>query len=65
MQYDNQGGFVVTLENGQVWHQVDAANDDKARFRAGEKLTIIPGALWSYNLKTESNPHAFKVERQS
>jgi hypothetical protein len=65
VQYDKQGAFIVTLENGQVWRQTDVEDGVKAHFRAGEKLTIIPGALWSYNLKTESNPHAFKVERRS
>lgn len=65
VQYDKQGAFIVTLENGQVWRQTDVEDGVKARFRVGEKIAIIPGALWSYNLKTESNPHAFKVERRS
>ncbi len=65
VQYDKQGAFIVTLENGQVWRQADVEDGVKARFRVGERVTITPGALWSYNLKTENNPHAFKVERRS
>lgn len=63
VQYGSQGDFTVTLQNGQVWHQVQA--DSRAHFRVGEKITILPGALWSYDLKTEDNPHPFKVERRS
>jgi hypothetical protein len=65
VQYDSQGAFIVTLQNGQVWRQADVVDAGKARFRVGEKITIVPGALWSYNLKTENNPHRFKVERRS
>jgi len=63
VRFDNQGAFIVTLENGQVWRQTDTESGPKPHFRVGEKITIIPGALWSYNLKTESNPHTYKVGR--
>ena len=23
VRYDSQGGFIATLENGQIWHQVN------------------------------------------
>jgi hypothetical protein len=63
--YDSRGAFIVTLENGQVWHQADVDDPAKAHFRVGDKVTIIPGALWSYSLKCGDNPHSFKVERRS
>jgi hypothetical protein len=61
--YDSQGAFVVTLQNGQVWHQVNALGQ-KARLRIGTKVTIRPGALWSYNLEAEDSG-TYKVERRS
>ena len=65
IQFDAQGGFIVTLQNGQVWHQMDVGDGPKVRFTTGAKVTITSGALWSYNLKTEDNPHSYKVERRS
>jgi hypothetical protein len=65
VRFDSQGAFIVTLENGQVWRQTDTDSAPKPRFRVGEKITITPGALWSYNLKAESNAHSYKVGRTS
>lgn len=62
--YDSRGAFTATLENGQVWRQADAADLPKQRLRIGAKVTITPGAFSSYNLRTEDNPHSYKVERQ-
>ena len=61
--YDAQGAFIATLDNGQVWHQVNA--DGKVRLRIGSKITVTPGAMWSYTLKTGDNSHAYKVERRA
>ena len=33
IQIDKQGAFVVTLQNGQVWRQVDAESGAKVRMR--------------------------------
>jgi hypothetical protein len=62
VQYDGQGAFVLTLENGQVWHQVNADSGAKVRLKVGAKVTVTPGALNSYDLKTDDNPHAYKVK---
>lgn len=63
ISYDSQGAFVVTLQNGQVWHQVNGVGT-KAPLRIGTKVTIRPGALWSYNMEAEDSG-AYKVERRS
>jgi len=63
--YDGRGAFIATLENGQVWRQADTDEMPKPRLRIGLKVTITQGALWSYNFRTEDNPHSYKVERQS
>jgi hypothetical protein len=65
VRYDNQGAFIVTLENGQVWRQTDTETATKPHFRVGEKIVITPGALWSYDLKTEDDARTFKVGRTS
>lgn len=65
IRYDTQGAFIITLQNGQIWRQLDAETAPKAGLRVGSRVTIIPGALWSYNLRSDDNPHAFKVARRS
>lgn len=65
VRYDSQGAFIMTLQNGEVWHQVNPGVTPQARFKTGAKVVIRPGALWSYNLKAEDNPHTYKVERKS
>lgn len=65
VQYDKQGAFVVTLDNGQVWHQANAEGGRKVRLRAGTRVAITPGSLWTYNLKADDDPHYYKVTRRS
>ena len=65
VQYDAQGAFIVTLQNGQIWRQTDAEVGSKARLKVGVGVTIKPGAFSSYDLQTEDNPHVYKVERKS
>jgi len=65
VDYDARGSFTVTLQNGQVWRQVNGEDLPKARFHIGEKVTIQPGVLGSYNLKTDRNSHPYKVEHRS
>ena len=64
VQYDSQGAFVVTLQNGQVWRQVNALGQ-RARLKVGARITITPGAMGSYNLKAVDTSHAYKVEQKS
>jgi hypothetical protein len=65
IQYGSQGAFVLTLQNGQVWRQVDAGSGERARLKVGAKATVTPGALGSYNLKTDASPRVYKVERRA
>ena len=66
VRYDNQGGFIATLENGQVWHQVNVqTGEQKARLTLGSKITVVPGAMWSYDLKVGNSPHAYKVDPET
>jgi hypothetical protein len=61
--YDANDAFLVTLQNGQTWHQVNVNGMPKARFKTGTKVTIRPGALGSYNLQADD--HTYKVEPKS
>jgi hypothetical protein len=66
VRYDSQGAFIATLENGQVWHQVNVQlGEKKARLTLGSKVTIVPGAMWSYDLKIGNSPHAYKVDPET
>ncbi|HSC60983.1 MAG TPA: hypothetical protein VLC29_07100 [Rhizomicrobium sp.] len=56
------GKFIVFLDNGQVWKEVDA---DIAHFNKGaaNTVTIERGALGSYNLRINDGNKVFKVTR--
>jgi hypothetical protein len=58
--YKPTGELVVTLENGQVWVQIDTGN--KARAKAGDTVTIKRGTFGSYMLVTP-NKIATRVRR--
>lgn len=66
VRYDNQGAFIATLENGQVWHQVNVQPGyPKARLTLGSKITVVPGSMWSHDLKVGNSPHAYKVDPET
>ncbi|MBA2589516.1 MAG: hypothetical protein H0U98_12935 [Alphaproteobacteria bacterium] len=64
VQYDGDGAFVATLQNGQVWHEVNGLGA-KAPLKVGARITITPGAMGSYNLKAGDASHSYKVELKS
>jgi hypothetical protein len=57
-----QGELVVTLDNGQVWVQLEVKNYP---LKAGDHVEIDVGALGSYVLWCPSNRRATKVTRIS
>jgi hypothetical protein len=54
------GELVVTLENGQVWAEIQTSSG--ARVKAGDRVTIKPGALGSF-LLVAPNGRSTKVTR--
>jgi len=59
------GRFVVFLDNGQVWRQLDG-DTGRPLFRrnaADNSVTISRGALGSYNLQLNGTNASFKVTR--
>jgi hypothetical protein len=63
-RYEKSGAFVVTLENGQEWRQMDVEGGTVSWTRSPSRylVTVTPGAFGSYSLHTDDNPHAYKVE---
>jgi hypothetical protein len=59
------GKFIVFLDNGQVWRQLQG-DSDHAQFRKNakdNKVTIERGLIGSYNLSVNDSSRVFKVER--
>lgn len=59
------GKFIVVLDNGQVWRQLDS-DTGTARFLkppTDNKVVISRGLLGSYNLKINDQNMLFKVKR--
>ena len=67
LRYDNQGAFVATLANGQVWRQKNVQPGyPRASLMLGSKVKIVPAALGSYNLETDGKTrHTYKVNREA
>jgi hypothetical protein len=64
VQFSPNNRFTVTLDNGQVWRQIEA-DTARARFRSsgGDAVIVSKGALGSYNLVVEGRSVLFKVRR--
>jgi hypothetical protein len=63
--YTPFGKFIVFLDNGQVWRQLQG-DSDHALFRKNakdNKVTIERGLIGSYNLSVNDSTRVFKVER--
>ncbi|MGB8601869.1 MAG: hypothetical protein WCD42_06705, partial [Rhizomicrobium sp.] len=68
VHYSRLGTFTVTLQNGQVWQQLNG-DPDKAHFAAFDgngdptTVTIERAILGSYNLSINGHGRIFKVKR--
>jgi hypothetical protein len=64
-RYDGTGAFIVTLENGQEWHQIDAQGIKPSwgKEPSAYRVTITDGAFGTYNLRSSDSPNSYKVER--
>jgi hypothetical protein len=61
MQQRPYAGFVITLDNGQVWRQVSP--DGEPRIKVGDPVTIEPALLGSFLLTTRGLNWSTKVHR--
>jgi hypothetical protein len=64
VSYSANGRFIVTLDNGQVWRQIDG-DSTVARFENNKHyiVTISRGLIGSYNLVIKGQTALFKVKR--
>jgi hypothetical protein len=64
VNYSANGRFIVTLDNGQVWRQIDG-DSTVARFENNKRyvVTISRGFMGSYNLVIGGQTALFKVKR--
>jgi hypothetical protein len=56
------GRAIVTLDNGQVWRQVEG-DTDHFKGKQGETATVARALLGSYNLTVEGRNQMIKVQR--
>ena len=59
------GKFIVFLDNGQVWKQMqgDADHAISSKNPKDNKVTISRGFIGSYNLSVNDSAKIYKVER--
>lgn len=60
------GKFIVFLDNGQVWRQLQGDSGEKPMFHKNpkdNKVTIERGLIGSYNLSLNDSSRTYKVER--
>lgn len=65
VSYTPFGKFIVFLDNGQVWRQVEG-DADRTRFKSNprdNRVTIERGALGSYNLTMNGSGKVYKITR--
>ena len=62
--YHLDGRFIVFLDNGQIWQQIQG-DTDQAHFKKGgpNTVTISRGAFGSYGLTLNDLAQSFKVKR--
>jgi hypothetical protein len=60
------GKFIIFLDNGQIWRQLQGDTGDKPMFHKNpkdNKVTIERGLIGSYNLMVNDSTRSYKVER--
>ncbi len=62
--FNPYGKFIVVLDNGQIWQQLES-DSDIAHFMKSQKntVTISRGFIGSYNLVVNDSSVLFKVRR--
>jgi len=60
--YTPYGKFVIFLDSGQVWRQIEG-DADRADFSKGVAVTISRGGLGSYSLTIGDSEKLYKVRR--
>jgi hypothetical protein len=61
--YTPFGKFIVFLDNGQVWRQIEGDSDHATFHKKDNKVEITRGLIGSYNLMINGSERVFKVDR--
>jgi hypothetical protein len=61
LQQYSYGKVLITLDNGQLWKQIDTSN---LRLRAGDAVVIERAALGSFMLKKQGSKRSMRVSRE-
>jgi len=63
-RYEKNGAFVVALDNGEQWRQVDTTGGSVSwnKAPASYTVTVTEGAFGSHSLRTSDSPNTYKVE---
>jgi len=54
--------LIVTLDNGQVWRQLD---NQTMRFKVGETVVVRKASLGSYLMEKQSGSRSIRVKREN
>ncbi|BDY06808.1 hypothetical protein [Ferrimonas sp. YFM] len=60
LKQDPYGKFIITLDNGQVWKQIDSK---RFRFKKDKPVTIEKASLGSFMLTQEGSSKSARVKR--
>ena len=65
VSYNPLGKFIVFLDNGQIWRQIEGDSDQATFHKPAKdnKVTISRGFIGSYNLTINDSVKTFKVTR--
>jgi hypothetical protein len=61
LQQYSYNKVLITLDNGQLWRQIDTSN---LRLRAGDAVVIERAALGSFMLKKQGSKRSMRVSRE-
>jgi hypothetical protein len=61
LQQYSYGKVLITLDNGQLWKQIDTSN---LRLRAGDAVVIERASLGSFMLKKQGSKRSMRVSRE-
>ena len=61
LQQSGYDKVVITLDNGQIWRQIDASS---LRLRVGDSVRIERGAIGSYMLQKKGSKRSMRVTRE-
>jgi hypothetical protein len=66
LRFTNSGRYIITLDNGQVWRQIQGDSEElrlPSVTGAGVPIIIREALFGSHKLRTEASKRTIRVER--